>query len=44
MTGRYWDDTDEMEERIYRGLVVQEFGPDDVDATDYIARDKGWDE
>jgi hypothetical protein len=36
MTGRYWDDSETMERRLYRGLVVQAFGPDDVDALDYI--------
>jgi len=40
MTGRYWDDRATMERRIYRGLVVQEFGPDGIDALDYIRRAK----
>jgi len=43
MSGRYWDDSDTMSTRIHRALVVQEFGPDDVDALEYIARSKGWD-
>jgi len=44
MTGRYWDDAETMERRIWRGLVVQEFGPDGVDALDYIAaaKDRDW--
>lgn len=33
---RYWDDADDIERRIYRGLVVQEFGPEDVDTLEYI--------
>jgi len=33
---RYWDDPEDIERRIYRGLVVDEFGPDDVDALEYI--------
>lgn len=33
---RYWDDSETMERRIARALIVQEFGPDDVDAFDYI--------
>jgi hypothetical protein len=40
MTGRYWDDSATMDRRIARGLVVQEFGPEDVDALDYIRRGK----
>jgi hypothetical protein len=41
---RYWDDSETIEHRIYRGLVVQEFGPEDVDALDYIAaaKDRDW--
>jgi len=41
----YWDDPEEINRRIYRGLVVQEFGPEDedVDALEYIRRQKGWD-
>lgn len=38
---RYWEDTGEMERRIRRALVVQTFGPDDVDALEYIRRAKG---
>lgn len=30
-------DTDDLEERINRGLVVQEAHPDDVDLLDYLA-------
>lgn len=40
---RNWDDSETMQRRIARALIVQEYGPDDVDALDYIARDKGWD-
>jgi len=40
---RHWDDSDDIERRIFRGLVVQEFGPEDVDALDYIAAAKDWD-
>lgn len=32
-------DASEIETRIYRGLVVQEFGPEGVDALDYLGRD-----
>jgi hypothetical protein len=39
----YWDDPEDINRRIYRGLVVQEFGPEDVDALEYIRRRKGWD-
>jgi hypothetical protein len=39
----YWDEPEDINQRIYRGLVVQEFGPADVDALDYIRRQKGWD-
>jgi hypothetical protein len=44
MTKRYWDDSATMDRRIYRGLVVQAFGPEDVDALDYIAaaKDRDW--
>jgi hypothetical protein len=44
MTGRYWDDAETIERRIYRGLVVQAFGREDVDALDYIAaaKDRDW--
>ena len=38
---RYWDDADDIEQRIRRGLVVQSFGPDGVDALDYIRAAKG---
>lgn len=37
---RYWDDAETINRRIYRGLIVQEFGPDGVDALDYIRRSK----
>lgn len=37
---RYADDPEDIERRIWRGLVVQEFGPDDVDALEYIRRAK----
>lgn len=36
---RYWDDADELERRIARALIVQEYGADDVDAFDYLGRD-----
>lgn len=36
----YWDDPEVIRRRIYRGLVVQEYGPEDVDALDYIAAAK----
>lgn len=39
----YWDDAEDIERRIYRGLVVQEHGPEGVDALAYIRRQKGWD-
>jgi len=32
---------DELEREIARGLIVAEYGPDGVDATDYIGRDWG---
>jgi len=34
---RYGPDPDERETRIARALLVQEFGPDGVDALDYLA-------
>jgi len=37
MMSRYGPDPDERERRIARALLVQEFGPDDVDALDYLA-------
>lgn len=37
---RYWDDSDTIQRRIYRALLVQEY-VDGVDALEYIARDKG---
>lgn len=37
---RYRDDSDVMEQRIARALIVQEFGPTDMDALDYIRADK----
>lgn len=40
---KWTDDAETMDKRIYRALVVQEFGPDDTDALDFIARQKGWD-
>jgi len=40
MTGRYWDSSEEMERRIARALIVQEYGRDGVDALEYIRRDK----
>jgi len=40
---RWWDDSETMERRIWRGLTMQEYGPDDVSALDYIAATKGWD-
>lgn len=43
MTGRYWDDSEEIDERLHRGLIVQEFHEADIDALDYIRRSKGWD-
>ena len=33
---RYWDDPETRERRIARALIVQEYGPDDVDAFEYI--------
>lgn len=38
---RYWDSEEERSTRIARAMVVQEFGDNDVDALEYIARDKG---
>jgi hypothetical protein len=38
---RWTDDPEEVEERIAQGLIVQEYGPDDVDALEYIRRAKG---
>jgi hypothetical protein len=38
--GRYTDDAETMDRRIARGLIVQEYGPEDVDALDWIAREK----
>lgn len=43
MTGRYWDDSETMSERLHRGLIVQEFGEGEIDALDYIRQRKGWD-
>lgn len=44
MTMSKWtDDAETMDRRIARGLIVQQYGPDDVDALDYIAATKGWD-
>ena len=43
MTGRYWDDCETIERRIYRGLVVQHSDRNDLDALEYIARQSGWD-
>jgi len=40
---KWTDDAETMDRRIWRGLVVQTFGPDDTDALAYIARQKGWD-
>lgn len=40
MTGRYWDDTETIQRRLARALIVQEFGRDGVDALEYIRRDK----
>jgi len=37
---KWWDDTATMDKRLARALIVQEFGDDDVDALEYIARDK----
>jgi len=34
---RYRNGGEETRQRIYRALVVQEFGPDDTDALDYLA-------
>jgi len=34
---RYGPDADERERRINAALIVQEFGPGDVDALDYLA-------
>jgi len=38
---RYWDDPETIQKRIDRGLIVQEYGPEDVDALAYIRRAKG---
>lgn len=38
---RYWDDEETRRQRIARALIVQEFGREDVDALEYIRRDKG---
>jgi len=40
---RYRADSDEQSRRIARALIVQEYGPDDVDALEYIAAATGWD-
>jgi hypothetical protein len=40
---RWWDDSDTLERRIWRGLAVQEYGPEGASAFDYIAASKGWD-
>lgn len=40
---RWWDDPDDIERRIHRGLLVQEFHEADIDALEYIRRQKGWD-
>lgn len=40
---RYWDDPDVIDRRIARGLIVQEYGPEGIDALDYIGAAKGWD-
>jgi len=34
---RYGPDPDERERRIARALLVQEFHPDDISATEYLA-------
>lgn len=31
-------DSDELEREIARGLIIQEFGPEGIDAIDYIGR------
>lgn len=40
---KWWDDPEDIERRIARALVVAEYGPDDVDALDYLAAAKNWD-
>jgi len=35
-------DPDERERNVYRALVVDEYGPDDIDALDYLGL-SGWD-
>jgi hypothetical protein len=35
-------DSDDRERDVYRALVVAEYGPDGVDALDYLGR-SGWD-
>jgi hypothetical protein len=37
---RYWDDPEEIDARIARGLIVQEYGAEDVGIFDYIAAAK----
>jgi len=32
-------DSDELEIEIARALIIQEYGPEDSDATDHIGRD-----
>jgi len=39
MTG-YWDDPETIERRIWRGLLVQHHTDGDVDALEYIRRQK----
>lgn len=39
---RYWDSAEEVERRIWRGLLVAEYH-DGVSALDYIRAVKGWD-
>lgn len=36
----HWDDDATIQRRIARGLIVQEYGPDGLDALDWIAREK----
>jgi len=38
---KWRSDADELEERIARALIVQEYGPDGVDALDFLGRDWG---
>lgn len=34
-----WSDAEETRKNVSRGLIVQEYGPDDTDLLDYLGRD-----